>query len=112
MTPEVEVAMLAELVAIRRLLEGTRRPSLRRADRERLERILPVAAGALGSEPFAVRDLFEQNSPALTLVLAGWSIKATAQLLSRGADQDIEGYVVQRSHRELNAQLWRVVRGG
>lgn len=95
-----------------RLLEGARKPTLRRADRERLASILPAIGGAIGSDSFAVRDLFEEGAPALQLVLGGMSIKAVAQLFSRGADLLIDGYVVQRSHRELNAQLWRVVKGG
>ncbi|HXG54018.1 MAG TPA: hypothetical protein VNJ03_01445 [Vicinamibacterales bacterium] len=103
--------VLAELRALRALLEGSRKP-LRRADGDRLARILPAVAGALGSHPFAVRDLFDDDSPALALVLTGMTTKSIAQLFSRGADQVIDGYVVQRAHRELNAQLWRVVRGG
>ena len=59
-----------------------------------------------------MRDLFEQDSPALAIVLTGLNPKSTAQLFSRGVDQAIDGYMVQRSHRELNAQLWRVLRGG
>jgi len=77
-----------------------------------LARILPALAGVLGSEPFAARDLFEVDSAALVIGLGGLNPKSAAQLFSRGAGQAIEGYVVQRARRELNAQLWRVLRGG
>ena len=45
------VRQLLEAVAVRTT------PTLSRTDRETLERLLPAVVGALGSEPFASRDL-------------------------------------------------------
>ncbi len=108
----IEVNQARLEMKLDQLLAACPRPTLRRADRTRLASILPAVTGVFGSEPFATRDLFEQAAPALDIVLAGMNTKSIAQLFSRSAGQDIEGYVVQHAGRELNAKLWRVVRAG
>lgn len=107
-------AVLHELRAIRALLERQQQPpsSLGRADRAALERILPAIAGAIGSAWFACRDLEEEDSAALRLVLTGLSTKSVGRLFRRGMGHPVQGYVIERKDRELNAWLWRVVSCG
>jgi hypothetical protein len=77
--------VLAELRAIRVALERPQRPPsvLTRADRGMLERLLPTIAGALGSEPFASRDLAVDSAPGLRLALRDLSVKQIGKLLAR-----------------------------
>lgn len=105
-------ALFEEVRAIRRLLEGRQAPStLSRPDRAALGRLLPVIGGTFGSEWFLVRDLLEQDSAGLRLVLADHhSAKRIAQLFRRGEGQAVDGYVVKQGPRELNTSLWRVMR--
>ncbi len=104
-------ALFEEVRAIRRLLEERQTPSsLSRQDRAALGRILPAIGGTFGSQWFACRDLFEEDSAALRLVLAGYNTKKVGQLFRRGEGQVVDGYVVKQGQRELNAALWRVLR--
>ncbi len=105
-------SLFEELRAIRQLLEERQTPSsLSRQDRAALGRILPAIGGTFGSQWFASRDLFEEDFPALRLVLAGYSSKRLGQLFHRGEGEVVDGYLVkQGSQRELNAALWRVLR--
>src|SRR4030095_16756251 len=84
-------------------------PSLTRPDRTLLARLLPAMAGALGSEPFASRDLVSDSSPGLRLVLRDLSVKQIGRLLSRAESIPIDGWRVERYGIEINVVLWRVV---
>jgi hypothetical protein len=98
------------LAAIRQALEQQRRPSsLSRRDRELLVAMLPAVAGALGSDPFASRDLAADSSPGLRLVLRDLSVKQIGRLLARAEGIPIEGWLVERCGVEINVALWRVV---
>jgi hypothetical protein len=90
------------------LTRDGRRSHLTRADRDRLAQILPAIAGALGSEPFASRDLSDA-SPGLRVVLRGLSVKQIGRLLSRAEGVPIDGWLVERCGIEINVALWRVV---
>ena len=103
----------ARLTAIEAKLDALlerQRPesSLSRADRETLEKLLPAIVGALGSEPFASRDLPEASA-GVRLVLRGLSVKQIGRLLARAEGVPIDGFVVQRDGVEINVQLWRVL---
>ena len=84
-----------------------RRPSapLSRDDRSRLARLLPAAAGVLGSEPLHASELCEHESAALRLVCAGLSSRRLGQLFRRAADIPIAGYVVKDCGFEAGVQL-------
>jgi hypothetical protein len=99
--------VMRELVAIRALLEDRRRPPLSRDDRDQLAQILPAAAGAWGSEPFASRELAADAG--VRVVLRGLSIKRVGKLLSRGTGTPINGLMLERAGHEINVNLWRVV---
>ncbi len=106
-------ALFEEVRAIRRLLEERQAPStLSRPDRAALGRILPAIAGAIGSEWFACRDLEDEDSAALRLVLKGLSTKSVGRLFRRGMGHAVDGYLIERKDRELNVWLWRVVSCG
>lgn len=83
--------------------------TLSRADCAVLSRLLPAIGGALGSEPFLARDLFDHESAALRLVLSGLNAKRIGRLFQRGDGQAIDGYLVERAGDELHTTLWRVV---
>ncbi len=106
--------VLLELRSLRQLLERQQqRPSLLgRDDRAALDRILPAIAGAIGSAWFACRDLEEEDSAALRLVLTGLSTKRVGRLFRRGLGHPVGGYLIERHGRELNVWLWRVVSCG
>lgn len=113
MTEPLALAMLDELRAIRRLLEGqrlTKPSSLKRTDREALSRLLPAISGVMGSELFVVRELFADDSAALRVVLNDQTAKGVGRLLQRAEGQAIEGYAVRGEGSELNVTLWRVVK--
>lgn len=110
MSPETALLgeILATLHAIQHLLERQRPASLSRADRDLLSRLLPAIAGALGSEPFASRDL-PDASPGIRVVLGDLSVKQIGRLLSRAEGVPIEGRIIQRCGVEINVALWRVL---
>ena len=108
----VQQAILAELKAIRALLEQHARrpaPSLSRHDRAVLARVLPAIAGARGSEPFAFTSRDLRAAPALHVALRGFSVKQIGRLLARAENIPIDGWIVQRCGTEINVTLWRVV---
>ncbi len=101
--------VFAEVVRVRQLVEAGRVESrLSRADQARLAAILPVAAGAVGSAPFLVRELLRLESAGLRLVLAGVSGKALGRLLRRGEGQPVAGLVVEQVGVEAGSTLWKV----
>lgn len=107
--------LLRELVAgqqrIIQLLERPQRPAsgLTRADRVMLAKLLPVIGGALGSDPFLARDLYEHESAGLRLVLRGLTAQRLGKLFQRAEGQVIDRYVVERAGDELHTTLWRVL---
>jgi hypothetical protein len=105
-----ERAVLAELRAIRAALEQRQVSLMTRIDRAKLAAMLPAIAGALGSEPFASRDLVADDAaPALRLVFNGLTVKSISKLLARAEGVPIGGFMVERSGVEINVTLWRVV---
>jgi hypothetical protein len=96
---------------ILQLLERRERPAsvLTRADVAVLRRLLPAVVGALGSLPFASRDLVSDESPGIKLVLQGCSVKTIGRLLSRAAGIPIDNWIVERCGAELQVTLWRVL---
>jgi hypothetical protein len=103
--------VLDELRAIRAALERPREVSpMTRADRTKLAALLPALAGALGSEPFASRDLVADDAaPALRVVLKGLTVKQIGRLLARAEGMPINRLMVERYGVEINVMLWRVV---
>jgi hypothetical protein len=112
-TPQSDMlALLHEINAKLDVLLARQRRPLTRADRVILGRLLPAIAGALGSEPFVTRDLFDGEMPALRLVTRGLTPRQAGRLFGRAERrrQAIDGYIVQRDGSELHAALWRIVR--
>ena len=114
--PAVPVAtlddVLAELRAIRQLLEQRPEPAtacLSRDDRQRLARLLPVLGATYGDEGFTSRDCREDEAPALRLVLGKMSVKAIAKLLGRAEGTAIDGLMVRRLRMEFQVIVWQVV---
>lgn len=102
--------MLAALAARVEALERAR-VRLSRADRARLIRILPAAAGARGSELFLARDLAQSDDAGLSLVCRGLSAKTLGRLLLRASIAGrVSGYVVTAEGEESGATLWRIRR--
>ena len=101
------LALQAQILAVLERRNGSDTP-LTRADRDVLTRLLPAIAGALGSEPFASRDL-RGAAPGLRVVLRGMSPKQIGRLLSRAEGTPIEGWLVERCGTEINVTLWRVL---
>jgi len=102
-------AILAELRAIRLLLEQQQRPAtLTRSDRERLARALPAIGGVLGSELFTSRDLVVHPSRAVQIAVRGLSVKQLGRLLMRAEGQVVNGLVVERVGDEGHVALWRI----
>ena len=101
--------LIAEVRGLRADLARDRRPSreLSRADRDRLSRVLPAIAGALGSEEFVVNELFERA--AVQLVLGTLTSVQVGRLLQRAVGVPIAGYVVERGAFEVGRRLWRVM---
>ena len=83
------------------------RALLTRRDLATLRKLLPAIVGALGSEPFASRDLC--TSPATHVVLRGLNVKQIGRLLARAEGIPIDGHVVDRCGVEINVALWRVL---
>lgn len=79
---------------------------LSRADRERLSRVLPAIAGAVGGEPFTVAEALEQ--PAVRVVAAGLAPAALGRLLQRARGLPLYGYVVESDATELHRRVWRL----
>jgi hypothetical protein len=103
--------ILAELRAIRHLLEHRGRPaSLSRADQELLGRLLPAITGALGSALFTTKELFEIDAPGVRLVITGLTSTRIGRLFRRAEGQQVDGYLVQRAGAEAHAAVWQVVR--
>ena len=114
--PTWALALLEEVRAIRARLEtieARRMPQSRvsRSQRELLEKVMPVVAGAKGSTWFVVAELFTDASPALCLVLFGVSRRSLGKALARAADtgEVIGGFVVERAAPEAGAVVWRVM---
>jgi hypothetical protein len=108
--------LLRELVTEVRGLRADqreRRPvsALSRSDRALMARLLPAAGGVFGSEQFLTRDLFESEAAAVKLVTRGLNVRQVGRLFRRGEGQAIDGYMIQRDGAELNAILWRILKG-
>jgi hypothetical protein len=101
--------LIAEVRGLRADLTRDRRPALSREDRARLARLLPVIGATLGPDLFLTAELFERDSAALRLVLAGLTVKQLGRLLRRAVDTPIDGYLVVREAVEAGAVVWRVV---
>lgn len=107
----VRLAALEATVAhLRARVEVLERPRLTRADRLVLLRLLPVLAGVFGSDPFTSRDVVDDPSAALQLVLGGRTAKQIGRLLRRATGQPLAGFVVECAGIEINkVLLWRVL---
>lgn len=114
--PDPESAILdalRELVALNRAilaaLEKQQRPShLTREDRGRLAAILPALVGVKGTDWFTARELIQDRSPALRLVLDELNAVKLGRLLQRAEGAIVDGYGVERGGLEVGAILWRV----
>jgi hypothetical protein len=113
LAPEL-LEVLREINAKLDRLLAARAPAapLSRDDRAFLARLLPAAAGVLGSEPFHAAELCEHDAAALRLVCAGLSARRLGRLLRRAADIPIAGYVVKRRGVEAGAVLWQIFAAG
>jgi hypothetical protein len=101
--------LIDQLIGLRADARDRRPSPLTRQDRDPLARILPVVIGVCGSELFTARELVEDESADLRLVLAGQTPKRLGRLLQRAEGQRIGGFVVQRDGLEVGAVLWRIV---
>jgi hypothetical protein len=106
-----ERAVLAELRAIRAVLEQRQRPvvPLSRADRALLGRMLPALAGAFGSETFSARDLAEDERPAVRIVVQERTVKQLAQLFAKADGLPIEGLKLECHGLEERVTVWRII---
>jgi hypothetical protein len=104
------VALAAVLDRLARLEAGAVTRRLSRADRERLERLLPVIAAAVASDGFLVSELLRLESPGLRLVVGASSARSLGRLLRRAEGVPVGGYVVERLGQEGGAVLWRVLK--
>lgn len=103
---ERELAAVAQRLAH---VERSRAP-LATTDADALSRILPAAAGSIGSTPFTVRELFERDDAALRVALAGRNRHQVGRLLARSVGHAVDGVVVLRLGVEHGAKLWKVAR--
>ena len=92
-------------VAVERLA-GKR--SISRADRKRLERLLPAIAGLVGPDEFLACDVAEADDVGLQLVAAGLNARQVGRLLLRAVGLPIGGYVVVRLGEHAGAVLWKI----
>jgi hypothetical protein len=101
--------LIAEIRGLREVLAQARSPrpaTLSRADRDRLARLLPAIAGAIGSDnEQTAAELLE--IPAVRLVV-DLDAAALGRLLRRATGIPIAGYVVTRGTTELQRVLWTV----
>lgn len=91
-----------------RLEQRFERAALSRADRKRLEALLPVWAGVFGSECKKAADIIGSDHPGLRLVHEGLSVKALGKLLARAEGHDIGGFVVARANADNGSTFWAV----
>jgi hypothetical protein len=101
--------VIAEIRGLRGDLARDRRPPralLSRADVDRLSRLLPAIAGAVGSELFTVNELLQLA--AVRVVAAGVAPAALGQLLQRARGLPLHGYVVVSDATELHRRVWRL----
>ena len=110
-TETLLLQMLDRLARIETLIEQWQaRPStLSRDDHERLARVLPAVAGALGSELFTARELVEHAAAAVRIVVTGLTARQLGRLLKRAEGANGGGYTVQRQGSEVGSILWRVL---
>jgi hypothetical protein len=107
-----EAALLAELRAIRALLERRDRghpQSLSREDVDLLRRILPATAGVRGSERLTSWDLVEDDAPAIRLAVGQMTAKQIGKLFARAAGIAVDGFMVRRVGVECHATAWQIV---
>ena len=102
--------LIAEVRGLRSDLARDRWPPrvLSRVDCDRLSRLLPAIAGALGSDSFASRDLLTHESAAVRLVVHDFTAKKLGRLLLRAEGVPIDGLRVQRAGVELGVVLWKI----
>jgi hypothetical protein len=91
------------------LEQPSSRPTLTRADRTLLARLLPALGGVYGPGTFSSRDLVEDAAPAVMPVIRGLSVKSIGKLLSRADGIPIDGLLVRRQGVEGRAMAWQVV---
>ena len=108
------IGLLRELVTevrgLRADLTRNRRPSpLTRGDRAVLATMLPAVVGVYGAETFTARDLFEDDRPAVQLVVRDHSVKRLAKLLARANGLAIDGLRLHRMGLEDQVTTWRIV---
>jgi hypothetical protein len=102
--------LVSEVRLMRQELARQRRPShLTRRDRVALAGILPVVAGAVGSEWRTARELVDDPAAALRVALAGLSARSLGRLFQRAEGEPIDGLVVENGGSEVHATLWRVM---
>jgi hypothetical protein len=111
MPPDVLHELRDRLAALERRLDALEASAastcrrLRPTDRDRLARLLPAIIGALGSQPFAVREL---QGPAVALAAAGLSPRSIGRLFLRADGLPVAGFVVLRVGDEGGCALWSV----
>jgi hypothetical protein len=86
-------------------------PPVRHRDQQRLSRLLPAIAGALGSAPFTSRELFEDDPrlAGVQIVLGDLTPRRVGKLFRRAAGQIIDGALVEVVGTELHVNVWRVL---
>jgi hypothetical protein len=94
-------------------MEQARPSTFSKADRVKLERLLPAIADVFSDgEFFTSRELIDHPAPGLRMLLSGLSTKQVGRLFTRADGTAIGGFKVQRVGSELNRTLWRVVASG
>ena len=100
--------LVVEVRGLRTDLRTRGQPApLTRQDLAIVRKLLPAIVGALGSEPFASRDLC--TTPATRVVLRDLNAKQIGPLLARAEGIPIDGHVLEPAGVEINVRLWRVL---
>ncbi len=109
-SPEIAVAMLAELRAIRQLLE---KPTLRRADREQDVWLLRAVVAAIPDCVFSSAELFAHAAVNDTLrdAFAAVGIRSARQLgkrLQRLQGHTTGGLMITRHGSDAHGAIWSI----
>jgi len=102
--------LIDEVQRDRELRQQPRPRALSAPDRRWLSAMLPVVVGLFGADVWTVRDLFEDASPGLLLVLGALRPRQVGRLLRRAEGHAVDGLVVVRDGPLANVIHWRIDR--
>ena len=101
--------LIAEVRGLRADLARDRRPrrALSRADVDRLSRLLPAIAGAVGQRAVHRRGSFS-SSPRCASWRPAWPRRRSGNCCSARVASRSHGYVVESDATELHRRVWRL----